>query len=154
MSIPVGQWGLSYRSNHIGHNEADQEDVADDEEKAEKSDHVRRKPHGQKLDEGIPLIPSQNQSVIALLGICDTRYALCDSHEEFGKSYVVSQNVVGNERLVHAGILVRLQGHKSLIGKSFLGLCKRGRKNGTRLVHGPFANEIPGHSSVTHLGPF
>lgn len=76
MSIPVGQWGLSYRSNHIGHNEADQEDIADDEEKAEKSDHVRRKPHGQELDEGIPLISSQNQSVIALLGICDMRDAI------------------------------------------------------------------------------
>jgi hypothetical protein len=55
MSIPIGQWGLSYRSNHIGHNEADQEDVADDEEKAEKSNHVRCKPHGQELNEGIPL---------------------------------------------------------------------------------------------------
>jgi hypothetical protein len=55
MSIPIGQWGLSYWSNHIGHNETDQEDVADDEEKAEKSNHVRCKPHGQELNEGIPL---------------------------------------------------------------------------------------------------
>lgn len=47
----------------------------------------------------------------------------------FRRSYVVAQDVVGNERLVHAGILIRLQGHKSLIGESFLGLCKRGKRD-------------------------
>lgn len=52
---PLPGSGDSYRSNHIGHNEADQEDIANDEEKAEKSNHVRRKPHGQDLNEGIPL---------------------------------------------------------------------------------------------------
>jgi hypothetical protein len=45
----------SYRALQIWHKNLNQEDIAHDPHEPEKGDHVRGKPHGQKLNKGIPL---------------------------------------------------------------------------------------------------
>jgi hypothetical protein len=44
-----------YRSDHIGHENFDQEHIEDNKHETEKGHHVGGDPHGQKFDEGIPL---------------------------------------------------------------------------------------------------
>ena len=64
----------------------------------------------------------------------------CNSDRR-GGSYVVSQDIVGNEGLVHARVLVRLQGHQSLIRESFLGLCSIAKREKISLLS--FPNTFP-----------
>lgn len=47
--------GSTYRTNQVWHKYNKEPNVSQHEEEAEQSHHVGREPHGQDLDEGIPL---------------------------------------------------------------------------------------------------